>query len=288
MLALKHILFPVDFSERCEKAAPFVDAMAKRFGAKLTLLSTIQPLVYGGLIEPSGPMTLQPDLLIAGLESRLNRAFPERFQGVAVERVVQLGDPALCVAEFVKNHSVDLVMLPTHGYGPFRRLLLGSVAAKILHDVKRPVWTDAHLEDPDVATHVEIKHVLCAVDRSADTARVMLWANDFAKAAGATLSLFHAVPGVEAWPDRQFDREFEEELSKQAHTAIETIQRENAVDAPLVVKAGDVGQLIHEEVRSQGANLVVIGRHSDHGAFGRLLAHAYDIIRQAHCPVISV
>ncbi len=37
--------------------------------------------------------------------------------------------------------------MPTHGYGPFRRFILGSVTAKVLHDADCPVWTGVHLEE---------------------------------------------------------------------------------------------------------------------------------------------
>ena len=49
MLPIKHILFPVDFSERSESAVPFVEAIANRFGSKVTLLSVAPPLWYAGM-----------------------------------------------------------------------------------------------------------------------------------------------------------------------------------------------------------------------------------------------
>jgi hypothetical protein len=35
-----------------------------------------------------------------------------------------------------------MILMPTHGYGPFRQMLLGSVTAKVLHDSKCPVLTE--------------------------------------------------------------------------------------------------------------------------------------------------
>jgi nucleotide-binding universal stress UspA family protein len=37
------------------------------------------------------------------------------------------------------------VDLPTHGLGAFRRSLIGSITAKVLHDAECPVWTGVHL-----------------------------------------------------------------------------------------------------------------------------------------------
>ena len=39
-----------------------------------------------------------------------------------------------------------VILMPTHGYGPFRRFILGSNTAKVLHDADCPVWTGVHLE----------------------------------------------------------------------------------------------------------------------------------------------
>ena len=71
------------------------------------------------------------------------------FNGVTVERVIQDGAPAEIIARYVRERGVDLIVMPTHGYGGFRRVLLGSVTAKVLHEVRCPVWTTAHSEDLD-------------------------------------------------------------------------------------------------------------------------------------------
>jgi hypothetical protein len=58
MLHIKHILFPIDFSERCCAAVPFVDAMARQYGAKVTLLSVSEALFYAALGDPGGPVLI--------------------------------------------------------------------------------------------------------------------------------------------------------------------------------------------------------------------------------------
>ena len=53
MLPLKHILYPIDFSDRSMAAAPFVEALADRYQAKVTLLSALQPIINPGMEDPS-------------------------------------------------------------------------------------------------------------------------------------------------------------------------------------------------------------------------------------------
>ena len=51
MPRIKHILFPVDFSERSDGAAPFVAAMAAKYDAQVTLLTAAHANYAGGQIS---------------------------------------------------------------------------------------------------------------------------------------------------------------------------------------------------------------------------------------------
>jgi nucleotide-binding universal stress UspA family protein len=285
MISIKHILFPMDFSERCLTAAPYVSEMAKRFSAKVTLLTAAQPAYYAGMIEAAPPVIIDPNILKEGLQARLDGVTLNKVQ---VDRIAELGDPATVIGEFARNRQVDLIMMPTHGYGPFRRLLLGSVTSKVLHDAECPVWTSAHVSDEEAEDHIPCRSVLCALDRTSDAARVMKWADEFAKAQRATLRLVHAIPAVEPWPDRQFDREYEVALKEEARNFLTALQEAAKVDAPLCIAAGDVAKMVEEEARRAHSDLVVIGRGAMQENLGRLRTHSYAIIRRAPCPVISV
>jgi len=287
MLAIKHILFPIDFSERCCGAAPFVDAMASRFGAKVTLISVAPPVMYAGMGE-AAPVYLDNDTLREDVKVRLDSAFTREFAHLPVERVAEVGDPAEVITRFAHTQGVDLIMMPSHGYGPFRSLLLGSVTAKVLHDAQCPVWTGAHIQETPLKEHTACRSVLCAVDATPKSSPLIQWAAEFARANGATLRIVHAISGIEGWPERQLDREFEEALRTDARLAIEKIEREVNVQAPLCVAVGDVAGAVREEARRHAADLAVIGRGLLHETLGRLRTHAYGIIRQSPCPVISV
>ena len=56
MTGFRHILLPIDFSDRCCAAVPFVEAMASHYLAKITLISVVQPMYYAGMGDPSGPI----------------------------------------------------------------------------------------------------------------------------------------------------------------------------------------------------------------------------------------
>src|SRR5262249_47338774 len=117
----------------------------------------------------------------------------EEFQEVPTTRLALEGDPARRIAEYAGKEKADLIMMPTHGYGPFRRFLLGSVTAKTLHDVECPVWTSAHVaENPPLPAGY--RNILCAIDLSPNSLPLLRWASLFACEQGAKLKLAHAIP----------------------------------------------------------------------------------------------
>jgi nucleotide-binding universal stress UspA family protein len=63
----------------------------------------------------------------------------EELRGSRVKRILIEGDPARTIVEYAHSENSGLIVMPTHGYGPFRRLLLGSVTSKVLHDADCPV-----------------------------------------------------------------------------------------------------------------------------------------------------
>jgi nucleotide-binding universal stress UspA family protein len=288
MTGLKHILFPIDFSDRCCAAVPFVEAMASRYNAKVTLISVAEPMFYAGLGDPGGPIVINTDMLLADLEERLAHALTRELAHLHVERVAEIGDPAQVITRFAHAYGVDLIMMPTHGYGPFRSLLLGSVTAKVLHDAQCPIWTAAHVEDRPCQDHLACRSILCAVDGTPKSVSLMQWAAGLAHDLGATLRLLHVVTGAERSTHHSFDPGHDQDAHDRARDAIHELQETAKVNAPLCLVAGTVAQGVHEETMRHGADLVVIGRGVLNGTLGRLRTHAYGIIRQSPSPVLSV
>jgi nucleotide-binding universal stress UspA family protein len=286
MLAIKHILFPIDFSERCCHTAPVVHALATRFGAKITVLSAVPPIWQLGIGDGAG-IPVDMEELRRDLETRLNGTFVREFNGLTVQRMAEIGDPSEVITRFAHTESVDLIMMPTHGYGPFRSLLLGSVTAKVLHDAECPVWTAAHMEQSSVH-RIAGGNVLCAIDATPHCVPLIKWAAEYAELTDARLRLVHAVSGISGWPERRLDDEFEQTVRKDARAAIEHLQKSIGNTSPLCVGVGDVAQVVRAEAEGHDTDLVVIGRGMLHETMGRLRTHSYGIIRHAPCPVLSV
>jgi nucleotide-binding universal stress UspA family protein len=288
MRAFQKILFPVDMSDSCTATAPFVEAMAQRYDAQVTLLHVLEmpsgliPDWYGGAV----PITDTTAIWKAETEAAQSY-LTDRFQDLKVQRVVVEGDAARSIDDYARENGTDLIMMPTHGYGVFRTLLLGSVTAKVLHDTPCPVWTGVHVEDSP-AVSPEFATIMCGVDRTEDSVATMRFACQLAHDNHARLYLVHAIPGAEVAPEKYFDNELHQYLEQDARKTIAQLQDAAGVGAPLCLGAGNVSQVVRDSALGHSADLVVIGRGHATRTLGRLRSNVYSIIRDAPCPVISV
>jgi nucleotide-binding universal stress UspA family protein len=288
MALFEHILFPVDFSDRCLATKPYVLAMAQRFKSKLTLLHVVQiPVSWYGGMEVSYPIPLEIAPLREDARKKLD-VFNDFPGDINVTMVVEDGDPAMMIASFAEQNGVDLVMLPTHGYGKFRALLLGSVAAKVLHDASCPVWTSAHAEEPAVQKHVDYRSILCAVDLSPGSADLIKRAVEFTGHYNAKLRLVHAIGATEARPDKYLDTEFRQFLVQSSRDIIKDMQRELGVNLEVCIDGAAVSTAVHDAAVTHQADLVIIGRGRVQKPLGRLRTNSYAIIRDCPCPVLSI
>jgi nucleotide-binding universal stress UspA family protein len=289
MPKFERVLFPVDFSERSRAAAPFVLSMAQRCKSKVVLLHALQPPppIYAGM------NTVYPEVYdFEGLSADL-RAELEKFAGaelpkVDVTCVVETGDPASVITEYAENENIGLIMMPTHGYGAFRRALLGSVTAKVLHDAKVPVWTASHAPEPSHRAHPKPRYILCAVDLKAESRHTLAFAIEIASQSDASVELLHVAPEGELEP-HQTESRLQELLVETARSKLVKIQQAAGADVEMVLAGGSVADMVRDVAMKKRADLVVIGRGCiQHGMGGRLRANAYAILREAPCPVLSV
>lgn len=286
MTAIKHILFPFDFSQQALQAVPFVQALARRFDARITVFSVIPPAWE---LPPPGMRPIAADGsrdLVQAVQERLDHSFVDEFCGLRVDRVVDGGDPAFQIAAFTRAHEVDLIVMPTHGLSTFRRYLVGSVTAKVLHDATCPVWTAAHTETQRSSDLP--RQVLCAVDGASKSAALLQWADAFCKKVNARLSVLHVVGPITDWPSLESEQELQERVRKDARAHVDQIQQAAGLTLPVRVAVGEIVTAVAEEARQEQADLVIIGRGSISEPFGRLRTHAFGIVQGSPCPVLSV
>ena len=193
MLSLPKIIAPVGFSERSPGAARYDGRLACHFHSELTLLHVMDTSAYEfSAYEFTGPViTTSAEERKCEAEALLANFLPGEFRNMNVRRLVLTGDPAGEIVAFAHAERASLIVIPTHGYGPFRRFIMGSVTAKVLHDAQCPVLTGVHVEGAPSEQDLGISQIVCAVDLGPDSERVLRWADRFARTFGSKLMAVH-------------------------------------------------------------------------------------------------
>jgi nucleotide-binding universal stress UspA family protein len=275
MPLIKKILFPVDFSESCFGAARYMEALAGQFEAEIMLLH----------IVGNGENKLAEELLPVR-KAQLDAFLAGELKYFSTYRVcVMSGDASKEIAEAARSWCPDLIVMPTHGLGFFRRLLLGSVTTKVLHDVDCPVWTSVHAKNAPPLEAIHCRRILCALDLSERSLDVLEWAAWLAGEYQACLGIVHAAIG---FSQEAYGEEFMQYILTQAKTRIEELKAEAGATAEVFVNPGEPAKVVACATRDFDADLLVIGRHGGTGFAGHLFPNAYSILCHSPCPVISV
>ena len=139
---VRRILVAVDFSPTSERAVDLALGLAGPLGSEVHALHVCVLLAHA-VVEGAHPEA--PDFearVKAGIDQRLAKLEVE-----AVGRGIKLathrvdGNPAECIAAEVARLGADLVVVGTHGHSGLNRLLLGSVAERVVRTSRVPVVT---------------------------------------------------------------------------------------------------------------------------------------------------
>ncbi|MBK7927060.1 MAG: universal stress protein [Bryobacterales bacterium] len=252
-MRLAKILLPIDFSERSIAAANYAHALAMPFTSEVIMVHVVRPLDYAmGGAELTGAVGSEwYATRLDDWKSQLDKFQVKEFEGLPVRRVVLEGNPSEEIVALAQQEQCSLIVMPTHGYGPFRRFL-------------------------------------CAVDFGPQSEAMLLWASKFAQGYGATLHLVHALPTLSSGEARYLDEEIQVSIARQARAQASKLLGHLQIEGEVIMEHGDPSQVVHDTARTVGADLVLIGRHVNAGILGRLRTHAYAIVRESPVPVISI
>jgi nucleotide-binding universal stress UspA family protein len=284
------ILFPVDFSKRCTSAARSVAAYAREFHSEVILLHVVEmPDFLFGMPEYNvvSYTQIREDQL-AERKAKMETWGAGEFTGIPVRRLVVQGDPARVIVHYADQENASLIMMPSHGVGPFRRFMIGSTTAKVLHDAHAPVWSDAHSEEEHPVVPAPLKSVLCAIDLGPHSEDVLRTTAQISKDRNLDVTIVHAIPAIEVRPINYFDTEFSAQLCKEARDQINELQTIAGTNFRVCIHGGDPAEVVRQGALAHEANLVVIARGAILGGLGRLRTHAYSIVNKSPVPVLSV
>jgi nucleotide-binding universal stress UspA family protein len=178
-------------------------------------------------------------------------------------------------------------MLATHGQGPVRRFLLGSVTAKVLHDASAAVWTGTGTALMAHAPRIPYTSVVCALDDTDEAEAVLKAAAAFACEYNANLWLVQAIETPPATLEIDLSP-YRKDLDDAADFRLRELKGRLNINAPHALIDGTVADALREEAVRRGADLISTGRGHAQRTFTRMWSRVYPIVRESPCPVLSI
>jgi nucleotide-binding universal stress UspA family protein len=149
---LRRVLIPLDGSELAEQILEPALALGTATQAEYTILRVVKQMTPAGYDPASGRVSGLRESLLKQLQELDRRNWTEaqeylerlagglRARPLTVQtRVVSHEQPATAILDDAQKNAVDLIALATQGRGGLKRLLLGSVADKVVRGAATPV-----------------------------------------------------------------------------------------------------------------------------------------------------
>ena len=303
MIEIRRILCPIDFSDHSRRALDQAIAIARWYESTVTVLHVFSPAPVAAVGRPGG---LRADGLTPVDRDQLladTKAFAETESapGVTIEAVVREGNTATEILEQATSMQADLLVIGTHGRSGFERLLLGSVAEKVLRKASCPVLTvPKRLPDAVPAGPVLYKRILCPVDFSESSLHALKYATSMAQEADGQLTVLHVVAHeFENAADMasmvsdagitigSFVKQREEALRRRLQEAVATAPEFCSVES--LITHGKPWREVLRIAAERQSDLIVMGVQGRGAAdllfFGSTTQH---VVREASCPVLTL
>ncbi|MDH5673772.1 MAG: universal stress protein [Myxococcales bacterium] len=143
-MAFKHILVATDFSDASGAALDLCRELARDHDSRVTLVHAYPENFYAAYPVPAAPLSPSKEQLTAikrGIEEALERLRGEHLDGVPFVAVQLLtgDDPSRAICDHAREQGADLIVVGSHGRSGLSKLLLGSVAGRVVQQAHCPV-----------------------------------------------------------------------------------------------------------------------------------------------------
>jgi nucleotide-binding universal stress UspA family protein len=299
VIEFKQILCPTDLSEASVRSLTYAAAVARWYEARLTVLHvvpTFDPITVG-------PGTLNGPLQTVMPMSRLEildemRGITERagIGSIHANLSAHQGDPARNIIDQALAIAADLVVMGTHGRSGFERLLIGSVAEKVLRKAPCPVLLVPPHVTATAHPDVSFKHILCPMDFSPSALQALGFALDLARQSDGVVTVLHALEWLGDEEPREYTHfnvpEYRQYVIDDARQRVQDLVADHARTWGAIEHRVVLGRAYREILRlaaDSGTDLIVMGAQG-RGGLGLTLfgSTTQQVVRAATCPVLTV
>ncbi len=291
------LLVPIDGSPFSAQALPVAAAIAQRTKATVHLVlvhdpSNFIPFVAGEIAVSIYDAELVNERRAEGQRLLDTEAATLAAQGIAVVARLLEGTTVEALLEYGNEVDADLTVMTTHGRSGFARLRLGSVATTYLTRSVNPVLLVRGGGSDDLPA-VPTGTLLCPLDGSDLSERMLPHASTFAQSLGLTMALF-SVSVPQAMPMSPFGTELladPEALTAEEQGRESYLERMLAQCPPGTTTHAtsdlEIERAILDEATRSGAGALAMATHGRSGLVRLMLGSVTDaVVRRTALPVL--
>lgn len=291
-----HILLPTDFSPSSTPAFRYAVEWAKVFEAQLTILHvhSLQP----GLDIDAGVAQQFLDEQRKAAREELGTLVAEARQQVPNASMELLaGLPSECICEVAREKKCDLIMMGTHGWTGFNRVLFGSVAERVIQRAPCPVLSIPHRESVDIsamhALQILPRQIVLPLEFSDCSMDAYEYAVQIAKWFDVPLTLVHAIEPLSYSLDFTLTHPLQEKTNREKVemrlSDLTAVLLEQGLSARYELLDKPTVDGILETSATQQADLIIMGSHGRKGLTRMILGStASKVLEQSPYPVLTV
>jgi nucleotide-binding universal stress UspA family protein len=282
--AVRNVLIATDLSKQTDQVLSAGMDLRNAYGAHATILYVLprDEYVLAGF-EAFAAARDAARRELAELQAKASTRY-KCVPGEDYDVLMAEGDVAECIFECARERHIDLIVLGTHGRKGLTKAIVGSVAERVFRHSEVPVLTIGPYAHNSVLAHP--KRILAPIDFTAATQHSAKYACRLAREHQAELGLLHVMQDVPRGAMAELEclkRTLEESL-------LELIScEEKPKQVRVMVQVGKVVPTVLDAVSDLEADMLVLGVHVYPRLLDQLrLQRAYELVRQAPCPVVTV
>ncbi|MFZ0706760.1 MAG: universal stress protein [Candidatus Korobacteraceae bacterium] len=283
-IAVRNVLIATDLSKHSDEVLRAGMDLRSAYGAHATVLYVLPQEDYA--LAGFEAFAVARDAArrdLTELEENLSKQY-RCVRGKDYEVLMAEGDVSECVFDCARQRNIDLIVLGTHGRTGFSKAFVGSVAERIFRRAEVPVLTigpcarRSSLSAP--------RRLLAPIDFTAATQHSAKFACALARQHQSELVLLHVIEDVPKGAMADVERlRHTVEQSLAELTSCE----EKPKHVRFMARLGKIVPTVVEAAAELEADLLILGVHT----YPKLLDHfrwqnAYELVRQAPCPVLTV
>jgi nucleotide-binding universal stress UspA family protein len=132
MLEIQHIIVPVDFQEHTEELTEFAISLASRLAAKITFFHVVENVVYYSDFIPTYMHLNTEETLKHAKMKMIDLVENSKNTWLRCTGEVIVGDVVDNILEYSQKEGIDMIIMGTHGARGIEKILLGSVADRVI------------------------------------------------------------------------------------------------------------------------------------------------------------